>query len=205
MSIVRVPEQTAPLLRATTTRPIRILLCASAPARLRQIDVAGEMSMLSSVLGGFGGGVEVFRLNEHPAVCTFERLEHVLETQGPWHLVHFSGHGHYDQSVGGLLVFTSADGQVDSQPAARVAAAMASHEPLRLVVLNACRGAMGGNRQVIDSVGGALVHRGVPACVSMQFEVTDRAALPFRPVLPRRDHGARRCRSGARRGATGHR
>lgn len=179
VTIVRNPQRLGPTPQMTATRPLRILLCGSTPSDLPQINVAGELQMLASVLAGLGGSVEAFYLNEHPGVCTFAQLRDAITAQGPWHIVHFSGHGGFDASVGGLLAFTTPDGRVDSIPASQIGTLLASHPTLRLVVINACRGAMGAGRQVTDSVAGALVHRGVPACVSMQFEITDRAALPF--------------------------
>lgn len=179
VTIVRNPQRLGPTPQITATRPLRILLCGSTPSDLPQINVGGELQMLVSVLAGLGGGVEAFYLNQHPGVCTFGQFRDAITAQGPWHIVHFSGHGGFDASVGGLLAFTTPDGRVDSIPASQIGTLLASHPTLRLVVINACRGAMGAGRQVTDSVAGALVHRGVPACVSMQFEITDRAALPF--------------------------
>lgn len=179
VTIVRNPQRLGPVPQMAATRPLRVLMCGSTPSDLRQIDVPGELRLLNSVLNGLGGSVEPYLLTRDPSVCTFDQLRTALEHQGPWHIIHFSGHGGYEAAVGGLLAFTTPQGRVDSIPAAQIGSLLASHPSLRLVVLNACRGAMGVGRQVTDSVAGALVHRGVPACVSMQFEVTDRAALPF--------------------------
>ncbi len=185
VSIVRNPQRLGPVLPMAATRPLRILMCGSTPSDLGQIDVTGELRLLTSVLNGLGGSVEPYLLTQNPSVCTFDQLRNALEHQGPWHIIHFSGHGGYKTSIGGLLAFTTPEGGVDSIPASQIGSLLAGHQSLRLVVLNACRGAMGVGRQTTDSVAGALVHRGVPACISMQFEVTDGAALPFADHLYR--------------------
>lgn len=185
VSVVRNPERLGPTPALAATRPLRVLLCASAPADQSAIDVGGELQMLTSVLGGLGGAVEVFYLNQDPRVCTFAQFQDAIARHGPWHIVHFSGHGGFHPALGGMLLFTTPDSTSDSIPASQVGAVLGGHVPLRVVVLNSCRGAMGAGRQAIDSVAGSLVHRGVPACISMQFEVTDRAALPFARALHR--------------------
>lgn len=179
VSIIRNPHRLAPPPAIEATRPLRVLMCGSTPVDLPRIDVLTEFQQLASVFTGLGNQVEGYYLNADTRVCTFDQLAHVLATQGPWHVVHFSGHGGFDPSVGGLLAFTTDDGHFDSIPAAQFARAVSAHPSARLVVLNACRGAMGAGRQLNESVAGALVHNGVPSCISMQFEVSDGAALPF--------------------------
>ena len=56
---------------------------------------------------------------------------------------------------------------------------LADHRSLRLVLLNACEGAQGGQVDIYSSAAATLVRRGVPAVVAMQYEITDRAAIEF--------------------------
>jgi formylglycine-generating enzyme required for sulfatase activity len=56
---------------------------------------------------------------------------------------------------------------------------LADHYPLRLVLLNACEGARGSDRDIFSSTAAILVQRGLPAVLAMQYEITDRAAIEF--------------------------
>jgi tetratricopeptide (TPR) repeat protein len=56
---------------------------------------------------------------------------------------------------------------------------LADHAPLRLVLLNSCAGAQGSQRDVFSSTASILVRRGISAVVSMQYEITDGAAIEF--------------------------
>ncbi|MCF6390721.1 CHAT domain-containing protein [Mycobacterium sp. MBM] len=181
--ILRNPQAAASAATLEVRPPLRILLCGPTPRTLPEIDVAFEFMRLSHVLNGFGGAIEVHSVTDASTPCTFARLKEVIVRGGPWHVVHFSGHGGYEPSIGGYLAFAHPDGSPDLRPADSVMALLANHGALRLIVLNACRGAMSANRQVVDAVAGRLVQAGVPACVSMQFEITDRAAIPFASAL----------------------
>jgi hypothetical protein len=50
---------------------------------------------------------------------------------------------------------------------------------MRLAFLNSCEGARGGATDIFSSTAAALVRRGTPAVVAMQYEVTDGAAIQF--------------------------
>jgi len=56
---------------------------------------------------------------------------------------------------------------------------LGDHYTLRLVVLNACDTGRGSALDVFSSTAGALVRRGVPAVVAMQFAISDPAAIRF--------------------------
>jgi CHAT domain-containing protein len=49
----------------------------------------------------------------------------------------------------------------------------------RLILLNACEGARNSREDPLSGVATALVVRGIPAVVGMQFEISDRAAITF--------------------------
>ena len=53
------------------------------------------------------------------------------------------------------------------------------HDPMRLLVLNACEGARTGTEDPFGGVAPELTRRGAPAVVAMQFEITDGAAIQF--------------------------
>lgn len=186
VSITRNPVRVGPTRDVPARAPLRVLLVAATPIDLGSINVAGELESLMSELSSLGGAVEVEMLTPDPRLCTFQSLRRALGGKGPWHVLHFAGHGGFDPGVAeGLLAFTDESGLADHVTASRLGATLASHPELRLVILNACRGAMGAGRRAVHSVAGSIVHQGVPAVVSMQFEVTDRGAIPFAQAFHR--------------------
>ena len=56
---------------------------------------------------------------------------------------------------------------------------LSAHPALRIAILNACEGARSAPEDLLTSVGAALVARGLPAAVAMQFSITDTAAIRF--------------------------
>jgi hypothetical protein len=48
---------------------------------------------------------------------------------------------------------------------------------LRLVLLNTCEGAKGGQHDLFSVTAATLAQRGIPAVLAMQYEITDRAAI----------------------------
>jgi uncharacterized protein YecT (DUF1311 family) len=99
---------------------------------------------------------------------------------GPWHVLHFVGHGGYDRARDeGFIALVDTDGMSYRLDATRLGRLLADHPPLRLAVLNACEGARGGPRDLFSNTAAILVRRGVPAVLAMQFAISDQAALEF--------------------------
>ncbi len=102
----------------------------------------------------------------------------ILNAQGAnqgYHVVHFIGHGHADES-GGSLVFESDDGKADLVSADEFAEMLA--EPtIVLAVLNACQTASAVN--LFQGVAQASLQRGVPAVIGMQVPILDETAVDF--------------------------
>ena len=104
---------------------------------------------------------------------------------GPWHAVHFVGHG--GDSTGGnsqLALEDETTGQAAWVSAGRFAELVHTRRPAPQLVLNSCRSGKAAD-DLLSSTAGPLVRSGVSAAVTMQFAVTDAAALAF----------ARGCRS----------
>src|SRR5690606_37243505 len=97
-----------------------------------------------------------------------------------WHVVHFVGHGGYDaQREEGVIWLADDDGTARSLGAGDLARLIADRRDLRLVLLNACESARPGALDIFSSTAAALVRRGLPAVIAMQYEITDRAAIEF--------------------------
>jgi tetratricopeptide (TPR) repeat protein len=101
--------------------------------------------------------------------------------RGPWHVLHFVGHGGFDGGPGdgGYLALAAEGGGTERLRAADLGDLLADRSELRLVVLNACLGARGGDGDLFSSTAATLVQRGVEAVVAMQYAITDAAAVGF--------------------------
>lgn len=101
---------------------------------------------------------------------------------GPWHVFHFIGHGGFDEETGEGLILLDREGQAGAFhrfPARDLGSLLADHPALKLAVLNSCEGARSSPASLFSSTGAILASRGIPAVVSMQYEITDRAAVEF--------------------------
>jgi formylglycine-generating enzyme required for sulfatase activity len=101
------------------------------------------------------------------------------------HLLHVIAHGDLDHAAheAGVLIFEDADGL--PQPTSAEFLARLLHRqaaPPRLVLLNACLGAMPATADPASSLAGVLLRAGVPAVVAMQFDLADDAAAELARV-----------------------
>jgi CHAT domain/NACHT domain len=113
---------------------------------------------------------------------TWRELQSALR-HGEYHVFHFIGHGTFDEeSKTGKVLFESDPGEgggafaLNADDLARM---LADHQTLRLVVLNSCEGARASQASLFSSAGSILAAQGIPGVVSMQYEISDRAALEF--------------------------
>ena len=175
--LVRSIELPRPIEPLTVSPPLRILALVASPSDMDPLDVDHERQRVESALGTLSeeGRVELVWL-QRP---TWETLQRALH-RGPWHIFHFVGHGGYDPEVDeGVIILTDEAGRAHRLPAAQLGALLGDHFPMRLAFLNSCEGARGGATDIFSSTAAALVRRGTPAVVAMQYEVTDGAAIQF--------------------------
>jgi hypothetical protein len=157
--------------------PLRILGVVSSPDGLPKLDTPAEQARVEQSLSDLreAGLVDLLWLPGQ----TWSHLQTALWA-GPWHIFHFIGHGGFDaERDEGVLAFANDDGTKRLLTATEFGRLLGDHDPLRLAVLNACEGARGGLRDVFSSTAATLVRRGVPAVVSMQYEISDGAAIQF--------------------------
>ncbi len=111
---------------------------------------------------------------------------------GDFNIFHFIGHGDFDEHSDGLMHgtirFNSAweDLEEDEDEEwiedTRLQALFGNHKQIKVVVLNACRGAVVDERRSghgFLGVAPALLRAGVPAVVAMQYAIRDDVALQF--------------------------
>ena len=157
--------------------PLRVLAIISSPTDMELLDVEAEWERLGESLADRmrSGQVVLDRLSQ-------PRLSEL----GPWlrrhqtHVVHFVGHGDFDERLEeGVLYFQDKLGARTPVTSAVLGPYLRDHDPLRLVVLNACRSA---RTDAVDPFGGiaqGLVQQDATAVVAMQFPISDRAAVVF--------------------------
>jgi hypothetical protein len=170
---VRLPQPLEPL---KVQPPLRILAMAASPSNLDQLDVEGERERLGAALKPLEDQGMV-KLRWVPGQ-SWQALQEAL-WQRAWHIFHFIGHGAFNpQTDEGMLALADEQGKAYLLPGSHLGRLLAN-AGLRLVVLNACEGAKGSDRDLFSSAGASLVRREIPAVVAMQAEISDGAALEF--------------------------
>ncbi len=157
--------------------PLRVLVVIASPAGLPALDVESEWLSLLDAVDFLGKEKRmIFERLQRPTLLELQRKLR----QGEFHVLHFIGHGEFDdQAQEGILMFEDEQGRTRPVTGQHLGRLLADHFPLRLAVLNACKGARGGSQNPYAGVAQSLVKRGIPAVVAMQFEITDTAAITF--------------------------
>jgi WD40 repeat protein len=172
---VSVASAPAPL---TVNSPLRILAVASAPRGLATLDIAAEKRQLAGALARLTAD-GLAELVWAPSAQWADVHETLLN--GPWHVLHFVGHGGFDPGLDeGVLALTGKDGDTDWVRASRLVDLLRQAQPVpRLVVLNSCSGAATGTLDMFSGTAAALVRGGVSAVTAMQYYISDPAAVAF--------------------------
>ena len=169
-----VPQVPRPM---TVDGPLRVLAIISSPTDLEILDVDAEWGRLQ----------EALTPRIEAGLVVLDRLPRPqLSELGPWlrrqptHIIHFIGHGDFDERLReGVLYFQDKLGGRTAVTSSVLGPYLRDHDPLRMVVLNACRSA---RTDAVDPFGGiaqGLVQQDATAVVAMQFPISDRAAVTF--------------------------
>ncbi len=173
--LVRYLELSQHIQPLTVKPPIRILGLIASPKDMPRLDAANEKRRIEEALGELRAAGRV-SLDWLPGQ-TWRDL-HLYMMEGPWHILHFVGHGRYNESLGEGVVFLSNDeGYAQELPARKFAQMLANHVSLRLVLMNSCESALGGTKDVFSSTASIMVRQGIPAVIAMQHEISDQAAI----------------------------
>jgi tetratricopeptide (TPR) repeat protein len=103
-------------------------------------------------------------------IVTPKRVEHHLDRFKP-HIVHYIGHGDYDQASGGTLLWEDDQGNTLPLSALSLASLLRSRN-LHGVVLHGCETGRSNARAEIQSLAGILVQEGLPAILAQQANFT---------------------------------
>ncbi|MFJ4209246.1 CHAT domain-containing protein [Paenarthrobacter sp. NPDC089675] len=158
--------------------PLRILGIVASPRDLPALDVETEKDHLSRALAGPIGEGRVELLWARSG--TWDDIQSML-LAGPWHVVHFVGHGDYDSRTDeGRIALMAPDGRANMVRAVRLMALLSVAAPRpRLVVLNSCSSGEMGQADLFSGTASALVRSGIGAVAAMQFAISDAAAIAF--------------------------
>jgi hypothetical protein len=157
--------------------PLRVLAIISAPIDLDELDVEAEWQRIRDALAPRvqAGQVVVDRL---PSATLLEL--------GAWlrkhdtHVIHFVGHGDFDDGLReGVIYFQDQHGRSSAVTSSKLGPYLRDHDPLRMVVLNACRSARADAADPFAGMAQGLVQQDATAVVAMQFPISDRAAVTF--------------------------
>ncbi len=146
---------------------------AGIPPELRAFERSARLSALQPLLER-----QLAELREISPVSRRE-LERVVREWEP-DVIHYYGHGRYEQGAGALLLDRDRGGEEWVPPGALAAA----FGQVRMVFLHACQGAMATpGAALLSSVAPALSVAGVPVVVGMQFTVRADAATRVASIV----------------------
>jgi Tol biopolymer transport system component len=157
--------------------PLRILAVVSHPSDADALNSPMERANLEEALKPLvqANAVSIDWLEEATLLALTKKLR-----PDTYHILHFIGHGGFDDSSGeGALLFEDDGGRGRIVSGEQLATILNDKLSLRLVFLNSCEGARNSVKDPFSGVAASLVQRSIPAVIGMQFEITDRAAVLF--------------------------
>jgi hypothetical protein len=158
--------------------PFRVLLIPSSPKDQGFLEIGKEARLVRRALRR-NPGIEVVTMRRP----NIRKLRSRLLDES-FHVIHFMGHGgfHENGSDEFVLYFEGKDQRAEPVRSMQLAEYLQAVPGLRLVVLNSCWSGAFPRRRGQDpftGVAAALVTRGIPAVVAMQFPISDAAAIKF--------------------------
>ncbi len=179
--LVRYLDLERPIESVTIEPPIRVLGVLASPEGLRPIDRETHEETLREACGRNGRMVLKF-LRPPTLAALRDHLKRFQAKGQPIHVIHFLGHGAFDDDGEGALNFEFPDHRRHRVSGRELAQMLGGFRELRLVVLSTCVGARMTRRRGQHPFAGsasALVAGGLPAVVGMQFPMSEAAAAEF--------------------------
>lgn len=180
-SLVRYLDLARPMRPPVLSPPLKVLGLIASPADYPKHAGEDEWKFLNVALQPLSAArqVDLDRLKQPTLAALRARLR-----RGSYHVLHFIGHGGFDdRAQDGLLILENDHGRGDQVTSHRLATILHNHPSLQLVVLNCCEGARLSVNAPFSGVAQSLIQQGVPAVIAMQFEISDDAAITFGRVF----------------------
>ena len=171
---LEVPQPPRPL---AVDGALRILVVISSPTDLPELDVEAEWRRVQDTMAARveQGLVKVDRLPAPTMAALGAWLRH-----HDVHILHFIGHGDYDEQIqDGVVFLTDRYGRSSKVSPTILGPYLRDHDPLRLVLLNACQSARVDATDPFSGMAQGLVQQDCTAVVAMQFPISDGAATAF--------------------------
>ncbi|HJQ33099.1 MAG TPA: CHAT domain-containing protein [Pyrinomonadaceae bacterium] len=176
-----------PKLTGATPGELRVVAATADAGGQYKLKLKAERKVIEKAVGGAdSGGVKV-TLQSFVEHATRDKLAQALLTKAD--LFHFAGHGLFDEDgddgAGGrrgsgyvVLAVDEGGDEPYMLPAGELAA-MLQAANVRVILLGACETGRRGGVSPWTGVAPAIVERGAPAVVAMQYEIEDDAAIGF--------------------------
>ncbi len=156
--------------------PLKILVVSAQPVGFGRLSIDQEVAVIQR---GFAPLVEAGLVEIDTLPRATPSLIHGHLTTGKYQVVHFIGHGVYDEKRGeGSLIFVNENGG-EYPLGERSVREIFRGRGLSLVFLNACESGRGGRADFNKGVAQSLVAHGLPALVANQYSVLDSSATSF--------------------------
>src|SRR6266571_2485940 len=166
--------------------PLRVLLLISSPPGLderERVDVESERAAVEQATRTVREAGLLHLLVED--IVTLRRVQQALVRFKP-HILHYIGHGTYEEDLGGFLIWEDEQGHPLPVPDTRIAD-MLRPRGLRAVLLHGCETAISDEHTDFRGVAGVLTEAGIPAVVAQQanftYESSQRASEMFYTAL----------------------
>jgi CHAT domain/SIR2-like domain len=190
-SVVRYQNVTFPRDQfAVEEKPLRMLAVISSPKGAPPLKVEDEWNRIQEALKTYTD-LNLIELERLPRVTLTELDNRLLDTgKPPLHILHFIGHGTFDEAQkAGQLLFEADDQTAGNGNGAegfelvsgqRLADSLRNHDSLRLALLNSCEGAMVSTTDSYAGVAQQLLQAGnVPVVIAMRRVISDDLAVAF--------------------------
>jgi hypothetical protein len=156
--------------------PLRILVASAQPVGFDRLSIEQEVEVIRR---GFVALIEAGLVTIDVLARATPAQIHGYLSAGAYHVVHFIGHGAYDeQKKEGCLIFEDDRGGEFSL-GERAVREIFCRRGLSMVFLNACESGRGGRADFNKGVAQSLVAHGLPALVANQYSVLDSSATSF--------------------------
>lgn len=158
------------------TGPLRILVASAQPVGFGQLSIQQEEEIIRR---GFDPLIKAGLVEVVPLARATPRSIHAALSTGEFAVVHFIGHGEFDEETQeGTLVFENDRGG-EARLGERSVREIFCQRGIKLVFLNACQSGSGGRADFNKGLAQSLVAHGLPALVANQYSVLDVSATEF--------------------------
>jgi hypothetical protein len=156
--------------------PLSILVASAQPVGFGRLSIDQEVAVIRR---GFEPLIDAGLAKIDVIARTTPRDIHGYLSTGQYQIVHFIGHGVYDEATRqGALIFQN-ERDAEYRLGERETREIFCGRGLSLVFLNACESGRGGRADFNKGIAQSLVQHGLPAVVANQYTVLDSSATAF--------------------------